>query len=124
MQKELVIFKTINAIPSENIQIVNSFHTKPDKNSGKPSRMILNIALNRTKANSVNCEFPVYIPAVGNYMQEQHLMMLDLFRSGVPWVPIECQNFRLYRQHNKEHSDYFAFADSFKVIDYSKITED
>ena len=119
--QESVILLSINAIPSNSTLIVNSFWTRAKLNSKEPYQMILNVALNRKNAESDSCEFPVYIPAQNNYNSAEHLQMLELFKVGVPWVPVECRNLKLYRQLNKDHYDYFAFADTFKVVDYSQI---
>lgn len=119
--QEQVTLLSINAITSNSILIVNSFWTRTTINSKEPFQMILNVALNKINAGSDCCEFPVYIPAQNNYNSTEHLQMLELFRAGVPWVPVECQNLNIYKKLNKDHYDYFAYADSFKVVDYSQI---
>jgi len=125
MERKKIDFITINAIPKENIQIVSSFFCRASISNGEVYQMVLYVALDKIKAETDCCEFPVYIPAHGNFKQEQHKKLLEQFRSGsCPFVPVECKNFQLYRtEHNGKYS-YFAHADSFKVVDYSKITED
>lgn len=120
---EQVDFITINAVPQNEIQIVFSFYIRTAMASGEPLQFILSAALNRQKANTDRCEFPIYIPAVHVYHSEAHKKLLELLRSNAPWVPVECQNFKVYRYQNKENCQYFAHADNFKVADYSKITE-
>lgn len=124
MERNRIDFITINAIPSEHIQIVSSFFCRASIGSGEVYQMVLYVALDKIKAETDCCEFPVYIPAHGNFKQEQHKKLLEQFQSGsVPFVAVECKNFQLYRtEHNGTYS-YFAHADSFKVVDYSKITE-
>ena len=118
------IFITINTIPKEHLQIVSSFFCRATISSGDVYQMVLSVVLDKTKAETDCCEFPVYIPAKGNYKQEQHQKLLEQFRDGNPFVAVECKNFRLYRTDNNGAYSYFAHADSFKVVDYSKILED
>lgn len=122
--KEQIHFKTINAVPNPNIQIVSSFHTEVNQATGEPYRMILNVALDKLKADSECCEFPVYIPAKPNYKSAEHMKMLELFRTGVPWVPVECHVFTVYRQKVGSYYKYFAYANCFTVVEYSKVVED
>lgn len=123
--QESINFGTINAVPNPNIQVVSSFYTRVNQVTGEPYQMVLNVALDKNKAESDCCEFPVYIPAKLNYKKEEHLKMLELFRSGVPWVPVKCHVFTLYRQKIGDYYKYFAYANGFTVIDdYSKIVED
>lgn len=123
MERKKIDFITINAIPKDDIQVVSSFLCRACIGSGEVYQMILYVALDKIKAETDCCEFPVYIPAQGNYRQEQHQKLLEQFRAGNSFVAVQCQNFQLYRTaHNGQYS-YFAHADSFKVVDYSKITE-
>lgn len=123
MERKKIDFITINAIPKENIQIVSSFFCRASIESGEVYQMVLYVALDKIKAETDCCEFPVYIPAQGNYRQEQHKKLLEQFRSGNPFVAVECKNFQLYRTHYNGQYNYSAHADSFRVVDYSKITE-
>lgn len=124
MERKKIDFSTINVIPNEHIQIVSSCFCRASISDGEVYQMVLYVALDKIKAETHCCEFPVYIPAHGNYKQEQHKKLLEQFRAGsVPFVAVECKNFQLYRtEHNGKYS-YFAHADSFKVVDYSKIME-
>jgi len=124
MERKKIDFININVIPKENIQIVSSFFCRASIGSGEVYQMVLYVALDKIKAETDCCEFPVYIPAHGNFKQEQHKKLLEQFQSGsVPFVAVECKNFQLYRTDNNGTYSYFAHADSFKVVDYSKITE-
>ncbi len=121
---ENVDFSTINAIPYSDVQIVNGFFTTENRDTGEPTTMVLKIALNRTTACSESCEFPVFIPASTNFKQPQHVKMLELFRSGAPWVPVTCIDLRVYRKKHNQYYLYYGNATSFTVVDYSTITED
>ncbi len=121
--KETVDFITVNAIPKGNLQIINSFHVRINQTTGIPCQMVLYAALNRKAAHSDCCEFPIYIPSRDTFHSDSHMEMLKLFRSGVPWVPVECYRFKIYRYLNNKHYRYFAYADNFKVISYDKILE-
>ncbi len=120
---EQINFSTINAVPNADIQIIFSFYIRTAISSGEPVQFILSAALDRRKAESESCEFPVYIPAPSVFHSEAHKELLQLLRSGVPWVPVKCRNFQVYRYKSNDHYHYFAHADSFQVADYSKVTE-
>lgn len=122
--KEIANFQAINAVPNPRIQVVNSYHTTVDKVSKQPYLMVLNVALDKNKANSKCCEFPVYLPALSNYNKAEHKKMLALFQSGAPWVPVECKVFVLYREPDGDSFKYYGFANSFTVVDYEKVVED
>lgn len=122
--QELVQFEQVNAVNSANVQIVSTFSTRVNQTTGEPFQMVLRVAIDKIKAETDYCEFPVYLPARNNYKEQEHLKMLEIFRTGAPWVPVICDNFKLYRQKQENHYHYFAFADSFKVIDYSMILGD
>jgi len=114
-------FININQIDSPDIQIVSNFRTNVNQDTGEPFQMVLNVAIDRVKANSRICEIPVYVPAKDNYKAAEHIKMLNIFRGGAPWVPVRCENFILYRQKLEGSYHYFGFADSFTVVDYSEI---
>ena len=114
-------FQNINPINSADIQIVSTFRTTVNQATGEPFQMVLNVSIDRFKANSSTCEIPVYVPAKDNYKAAEHMKMLDIFRAGAPWVPVKCDNFKIYRQKLQNSYHYFGFADSFKVVDYSEI---
>ena len=107
----------INAIPSPDIMLVSSFRIKVNQTTEIPFQMVLNVALNRTKAHSETCDFPVYFPAQPNYNSDEHLKMLERFRSGAMLVPVKCQGFSLLRHKTGNSYEYFASADSFSVND-------
>lgn len=122
--KELINFALICPTPNPTIQIVNQFSVFPDQDTGAPANFTFNIALDRTKANSKFCEFPLYIPAHMNYHSPDHYKLLKTFRAGAPFVPIKCQNLRIYRDLQKNNYKYWGYADSFTVAEYSEIAED
>lgn len=124
MNKKQIDFISINQIPSSSIQLVTAFHTRAYRNSKEPHQMILQIAVNKKNTGTDDCEIPVYIPACNNYKTEQHLTLLNLFRSGVPWVPVRCSNFKAFHKITDNKSSYYATADSFTIIDYTYILED
>ena len=119
--QELANFKDINPAPKADILLVTSFHTKTFPNTSTPFQMILNVAMDKYNANSLECEFTVAIPAANSYRQEDHLKMLELFRTGNYWVPVECKNLVLFRRYDGKHFKYWAYATSFKVIDYDAL---
>lgn len=121
MNTEHIKFISINQISSDSIQIVTSFRTQLYRNSKELHQMILQIAIDKKKSGSDCCEISVYIPAHGNYKNEQHITLLNLFRAGVPWVPVRCSNFKVFRKQTDNHYSYYAIADSFTVIDYSDV---
>ena len=112
----------INAIPSTTILMVSSFHTSADEN-GKPSKMVLNIAMNKEKAGTSNCEFPVFLGAEGNYKTVPHMEMLNLFRAGAPFVPVKCKDLQIFCSESNGEKKYFATASKFEVAEYSEVED-
>ena len=113
---------SINAIPSETILVVSSFHISVNEN-GTPSKIVLNVALDREKAGTIACEFPVFLSADGNYKTVAHLEMLNLFRIGAPFVPVKCTDLKIFCSEAKEERKYFATAIKFEVVDYSEVED-
>lgn len=112
----------INAIPSATILMVSQFHSSADE-TGKPSKMVLEIALDKEKACSDNCEFPVFLNAEGNYKSVAHLEMLNLFRKGAPFVPIKCKDLKIFCSETKGTKKYFGTASKFEVAKVSELEE-
>ena len=112
----------INAIPSETILMVSSYHSSADM-EGNPSKMVLNIALDKEKAGTDNCEFPVFLNAEGNYKTVPHIEMLNLFRVGAPFVPVRCKDLQIFCSETDGNKKYFATATKFEVADYSELED-
>lgn len=113
----------INAIPSATILMVSSVFTTADQQSGEPKTMILNIALDRQKACTSGCEFPLYIPATGNYKTVPHIEMQNLFRINAPFVPIKCTDLVIYCKQKDNEKEYYATASKFEVVDYKNVED-
>lgn len=112
----------INAIPSAIIMLASSFHTSADEN-GKPSKMVLNIAIDREKSNADDCEFPVFLNADGIYKTVPHIEMLNLFRIGAPFVPVKCKDLRIFCSENNGIKKYFGTASKFEVVEYTELED-
>lgn len=119
--QELVYLLSINAIPSAILCLVSSFMTSVDQITGQPSKMVLDVAIDRDKALSDNCEMPVFLPADCNYHSDDHLKMLTALQSGEMFVPVEFHGLKIYRKKENGLYKYFGVADSFTVTSKDRI---
>lgn len=123
--KETVKLIEVNAIPKPDIIIVNKYFIQTNPETGLPMQFILFCALDRKKAQSGDaCEYPVYIPSSFTYKSPDHIKMSRLFMEHVPWVPVRCTDFSLYRYKVDDKYKYFAHASNFSVIDYEQVLGD
>jgi hypothetical protein len=114
---EQIEFVSINAIPSESIQVISSFHISLDQTSGLPDFFVLDCALDDDKAHSGKVDFPIFIDAASIYKSYQHQLMLNTFKTGVPFVPVECEHFKCFRTKKEDGSlSYFGTASDFTII--------
>lgn len=114
---EQIELSTINAIPSSNILLVGSFMTSADQETKEPSKMVLDVAINKEKAYARVCEFPIFLPADGNYKSLEHYKMLNLFKSGHIFVAVQCTDLKIFRKKEGEFYKYFGTANTFTVAD-------
>lgn len=114
---------TINAIPSAKILMASSVFVSSDQQNGNPKTVIFNIALDRQKADTSGCEFPLYLPAEGNFRTVQYTVLLNQFRIGAPFVPIKCHDLKIYCKQKENEREYFATASKFEVAEYSEVEE-
>lgn len=114
---------SINALPSATIMAASSYFTKADQTTGEPQTVIIRIALDKEKANSVGVDFPLYLNAEGNYKTVPYIEMQNLFRKGAPFVPIKCTNLKIYYSQINNQKEYFATASKFEVVEYSEVED-
>ena len=111
-------FTKINVIPSENIAVVSTFHVSCNQDTRKPSKMILNVAVDPTKVNAEILSIPIFIPAENNFDNIEHHAMLCQFRIGNPFVAVKLSGLKVFYNDSTNH--YFATADRFETIDNLK----
>lgn len=119
--QELVYLLSINAIPSAIICLISSFMVSVDQITGQPSKMVLDVAIDRDKALSDYYSFPVFLSAEFNYHSTDHYKMKSDFESGELFVPVEFHGLKIYRKKENGLYKYFGVADSFTVTDKSRI---
>lgn len=117
--REQVDFETINVIPGGDIQIIEAMHTFINQETKAPSQMILTAAIDRHKADSELLSMKIYLPA-SNYKSNDHIKMLNKFRSGEPFVAVLCENLKVFRRKDIKTDKwfYYARATKFITIDY------
>ena len=111
-------FDGYNAIDDLEKVAVSNFSITLDQVTGKPDKFVLNIALNKYRANSESPEFPVFIPAEKCYNRPEHHALLEKLRDGDPFVYIIPHDLVVYHHLVGEHYRYFGFADGFEVPEY------
>lgn len=112
----------INAIPSASIMMTSYITVIPDQ-EGNPKTLVLYIAIDREKAGSDSCEFPLYVPAAGNYRAVPHMEMINLYRKGSPFVPVKATDLKIYYKETNNHREYFGTASSFTVVEFSEVED-
>lgn len=118
---EQVYLLSINAIPSAILCLVSSFMTSADQISGQPSKMILDVAIDRDKALSDNCQMSIFLLADYNFHSSDHYKMLSAFASGEMFVPVEFHGLKIFRKKENGLYKYFGVADSFTVTTKDRI---
>jgi hypothetical protein len=106
----------IAPIESAAVQFVSKYYTRTDK-EGNPYQMVLSLALDKEKAGTDFCEFPVYVPAHQNYHKSEHLKMLTLFNEGNPFVAVSLWGLKVYKTNSTRGIEYFGYADTFVVVE-------
>lgn len=112
----------INAIPSASIIMVSYLTVTADQ-EGNPKTMVLYIAIDRQKSDSAACEFPLYIPATGNYKTVPHIELINLFRKGAPFVPVKVTDLKIYYKESGNKKEYYGCGQKFEVVQYSEVEE-
>jgi len=117
--REQIDFETINVIPGGSIQIIEGIHTCVDQETKQPSQMVLITMIDRKKADSQTLSMPIYVP-ISNYRSNDHIKMLNKFRSGEPFVAVLCENLKTFRRWDTKANSwyYYALANGFTTIDY------
>ena len=104
-----------NPVSENNKIAVSSFTFTLKHGTTEPVQMILNVCINKEVAGTDSPEFPVYIPAGNVYHTAQHQELLCEFRTGQPFVMVEPQNLKVFRNYINNCYFYFGTADNFKV---------
>lgn len=116
---EKVNFETINVIPAKSVQVIQAIHTSVNQETGEPSAIVLSASIDRNKANSNLLSMPIRLPA-SNYRSKEHMKILELFKSGEPFVAVMCDDLTVYRKKKNSYRQYYyyAYATNFSVIDW------
>ncbi len=120
MAVQKIPYMKVSPIESEAYQFVSTFHFFCDQ-AGTPTTVQLNLALDKRNAGSQECEFPVYIPADDLYLEYDHKRMLEIFRSGEPFVAVEIENLTVYMDDSGEYPKYWGTGDSFRIANMSDV---
>ena len=114
---EEVDYLSIAPIESAAFQLVSYFWTRVNQQTQQAFQMVLQVALDKNKAKTDAVDFPVYLPATGNYKSEEHHRMFQKFSGGDPFVAVQFQNFKVYRTVINNQQVYWGVADAFQVIE-------
>lgn len=109
-----VPYIAIAPIASAIIQFVSNFAitTSPD---GGASKIVLNIAIDPNKSGG-QVEFPVFVPAEGNYPSSDINYMRKRFEQGDPFVTVIIRQMDVYYKEENGKGGYVGFADTFEVV--------
>ena len=109
-----VPYIAIAPIASAIIQFVSSFAitTSPD---GGASKIVLNIAIDPNKSGG-QVEFPVFVPAEGNYPSSDIEYMRSRFQSGEPFVAVNIHQIDVYYKDEDGKRGFVGFANTFEVV--------
>lgn len=115
---EEIEYLSIAPIRSNAFQLVSYFGTRVNQETKEPFQMIFQVALDQEKAGTDTVDFPVYLPAVGNYKTYAHHQMYEKFTSGEPFVAVRLHNFKVYRQKHENNNFIWGVADSFEIVEH------
>ena len=110
-------YLSIAPIQSAAFQLVSYYWTRTDQKTQEPYQMVFLIAMDKNKARTDAVDFPVYLPAHGNYKSEGHHRMYEKFTAGDPFVAVRLQNLRVYCKQLHNNNIYWGTADSFTVVE-------
>ena len=113
--QERITLLDINAIPSSIIALASSVMTSADQVTGQPSKMVIDIAIDQSRADSIGVEMPVFMPADFNYQSSEHYQLLDALRAGEIFVPVIFYGLKIFRTLIDGKYNYYATANSFTV---------
>ena len=113
--QERITLLDINAIPSSIIALASSVMTSADQVSGQPSKMVIDIAIDTIKSNSISPDMAVFMPADFNYQSSEHYQLLDALRAGEIFVPVIFYGLKIFRTLIDGKYNYYATANSFTV---------
>lgn len=101
-----------NVVASELIAFAVSVTHYCNQETELPETMVIRIAVDRNKIPTGVLDIPIYLPAGHNYQSFAHYEMLDLFKRGDPFVPVQFENLEL---HVSQAGNYYGLAQSFSV---------
>ena len=114
---EQIEYLSIAPIESAAFQLVSYFWTRVNQQTQQAFQLVLQVALDKNKAGTEAVDFPVYVPATGNYKSEEHHRMFQKFSGGDPFVAVRLQNFKVYHQIIDNENVYWGVADSFEIVE-------
>ena len=114
---EQIEYLSIAPIESAAFQLVSYFWTRVNQKTQEPFQMVLQVALDKNKAKTDSVDFPVYLPATGNYKSDAHHRMFHKFQSGDPFVAVRLHGFKMYHQQLENSNIYWGVADSFEIVE-------
>lgn len=112
--KEKITLLDINAIPSSVIALASSVMTSANQ-KGQPSKMVIDVAIDTIKSNSISPDMAVFMPADFNYQSSEHYQLLDALRAGEIFVPVIFYGLKIFRTLIDGKYNYYATANSFTV---------
>lgn len=114
MKKEKLQLSALNVISSEELAVAVSVTTFFN-NEKLPDTTVIRIAVAKEKIPTGVLDIPVYLPANINYKTDAYYKMLELFRQGEPFVPVQFENLKI---HISKAGNYYGVAQSFLIRDY------
>lgn len=100
-----------NVVASGQIAFAVSVTTYCNRDTGLPETMVIRIAVDGNKIPTKVLDIPIYLPK-SCYSSYSHLEMLDLFKRGDPFVPVQFENLEL---HISKKGNYYGLAQSFFI---------